>query len=128
MLKIASSINAQPGVVLAVQKQPGANTLALTERIESELRDIQAALPPGMEVNTELFRQESFIRVAIGNVLQALAEGSVFVVIILVLFLWNVPTTAISLVAIPLSLVAAVLAMQLVGVTINTMTLGGSAS
>ena len=121
------SINGQPGVVLAVQKQPGANTLALTERIESALRDIQEALPPGMEVNTELFRQESFIRVAINNVLRALAEGAVFVVIILVLFLWNLPTTAISLVAIPLSLVAAILAMQLVGVTINTMTLGGMA-
>ena len=121
------SIDGRPGVVLAIQKQPGANTLALTERIESELRDIQAALPPGMEVNTELFRQESFITVAINNVLQALAEGAVFVVIILVLFLWNLPTTVISLVAIPLSLVAAILAMQLVGVTINTMTLGGMA-
>ncbi|MEE8135230.1 MAG: efflux RND transporter permease subunit, partial [Gemmatimonadales bacterium] len=118
------SINGQPGVVLAIQKQPGANTLALTERIESALRDIQEALPPGMEVNTELFRQESFITVAINNVLRALAEGAVFVVIILFLFLWNVPTTAISLVAIPLSLVVAILAMQLVGVTINTMTLG----
>ena len=121
------SINGQPGVVLAIQKQPGANTLALTERIESALRDIQEDLPPGMEVNTELFRQESFIRVAINNVLQALAEGAVFVVIILVLFLWNLPTTVISLVAIPLSLVLAILAMQVVGVTINTMTLGGMA-
>ena len=121
------SINGQPGVVLAIQKQPGANTLALTERIESELRDIQAALPPGMVVNTDLFRQESFIRVAISNVLKALAEGAVFVVIILVLFLWNLPTTTISLVAIPLSLMAAILAMQLFGVSINTMTLGGMA-
>jgi len=121
------SINGRPGVVLAIQKQPGANTLALTERIESALADIQEALPPGMEINMELFRQESFIRVAINNVLRALAEGAVFVVIILVLFLWNFPTTAISLVAIPLSLVVAILAMQLAGVTINTMTLGGMA-
>ncbi|MDH5804411.1 MAG: efflux RND transporter permease subunit, partial [Gemmatimonadota bacterium] len=121
------SINAEPGVVLAVQKQPGANTLELTALIERELEDIQSGLPSGMEISMDLFRQESFIRVAINNVLTALAEGAVFVVIILVLFLWNLPTTVISLTAIPLSLVVAVLAMKLAGITINTMTLGGMA-
>ncbi len=121
------SVNAEPGVVLAVQKQPGANTLELTKRMEAELHAIQETLPPGLIIHTELFRQETFINVAIDNVLKALSEGAVLVVIILFLFLWNVPTTLISLVAIPLSLVVAIFALRLFGVTINTMTLGGMA-
>ncbi len=121
------SVNGQPGVVLAVQKQPGANTLELTVRIERELEDMQRALPAGMTIVTDLFRQSDFIEVAIGNVLKALRDGAIFVVIILLLFLWNVRATAISLLAIPLSLVVAIFAMKLLGITINTMTLGGMA-
>ncbi|MDX2122537.1 MAG: efflux RND transporter permease subunit [Gemmatimonadota bacterium] len=121
------SVNARPGVVLAVQKQPGANTLELTARIELELRDIQAALPEGMTVHSELFRQSSFIAVAVENVLAALRDGALFVVVVLFLFLWNIRATAISIVAIPLSLVVAIFAMRLLGITINTMTLGGMA-
>src|SRR5687768_5997910 len=121
------SVNAKPGVVLAVQKQPGANTLELTRRIERELRDMQRALPKDMTVHAELFRQASFISVAVGNVIKALRDGAIFVVVILFLFLWNVRTTAISIVAIPLSLVVAIFAMKLMGITINTMTLGGMA-
>ena len=121
------SVNAQPGVVLAVQKQPGANTLELTERIERELATIQATLPAGMKVHAELFRQASFIRVAVDNVVKALRDGAVLVVVVLFLFLWNLRATAISLVAIPLSLVVAIFAMQLLGISINTMTLGGMA-
>jgi len=121
------SINARPGVVLAVQKQPGANTLDLTARIEQELADVQRTLPQDMEVHTELFRQASFIRVAIDNVIAALRDGAIFVVIVLFLFLWNFRATAISIVAIPLSLVVAIFAMRLLGITINTMTLGGMA-
>ena len=121
------SVNAKPGVVLAVQKQPGANTLELTERIQRELADIQRTLPNGMTVQSELFRQSEFISIAIHNVLAALRDGAIFVVIILFLFLWNVRATAISVVAIPLSLVVAIFAMKLFGVTINTMTLGGMA-
>ncbi len=121
------SVNANPGVVLAVQKQPGANTLELTERIQRELRDIQRTLPNGMTIQSELFRQSDFISVAIRNVLAALRDGAIFVVIILFLFLWNVRATAISVVAIPLSLVVAIFAMKLFGATVNTMTLGGMA-
>lgn len=121
------SVNAQPGVVLAVQKQPGANTLELTERIERELTSIQSALPDGMTVHAELFRQASFIRVAVDNVVKALRDGAVLVVIVLFLFLWNLRATAISIVAIPLSLVVAIFAMKLLGISINTMTLGGMA-
>ena len=121
------SINAKPGVVLAVQKQPGANTLELTRLIEAELADIQRALPSGMLIHSELFRQSSFIQVSIENVLAALRGGAALVVVILFLFLWNVRATAISLLAIPLSLVVAIFAMKLLGISINTMTLGGMA-
>ena len=121
------SVNASPGVVLAVQKQPGANTLELTRRIEAELEAIRAGLPAGMIIESQLFRQADFISVAIGNVLEALRDGAIFVAVILFLFLGNLRTTAISLVAIPLSLVVAIFAMKLMGITINTMTLGGMA-
>ncbi|MBA3317308.1 MAG: efflux RND transporter permease subunit [Gemmatimonadales bacterium] len=121
------SVNAKPGVVLAVQKQPGANTLELTRLIEAELASIQRTLPRGMIVHSELFRQASFITVAIDNVIEALRDGAILVVVILFLFLWNFRTTAISILAIPLSLVVAIFAMKLLGITINTMTLGGMA-
>jgi copper/silver efflux system protein len=121
------SVNAKPGVVLAVQKQPGANTLELTRRIEGELAGMQRTLPKGMKIEAELFRQASFITVAVDNVIKALRDGAVLVVIILFLFLWNFRTTAISIVAIPLSLVVAIFAMKLLGITVNTMTLGGMA-
>jgi CzcA family heavy metal efflux pump len=121
------SVNAEPGVVLALQKQPGANTLELTGRIERELEDIQATLPKGMTIRAELFRQADFISIAIDNVIEALRDGAVLVVVILFLFLWNFRTTAISILAIPLSLVVAIFAMKLLGITINTMTLGGMA-
>ncbi len=121
------SVNATPGVVLAVQKQPGANTLELTARIEAELASVQQTLPAGMTIHTELFRQADFIEVAIHNVVTALRDGAVFVVVVLFLFLWNVRATAISVIAIPLSLVVAIFGMQLLGISINTMTLGGMA-
>ncbi|MCY7378423.1 MAG: CusA/CzcA family heavy metal efflux RND transporter [Gemmatimonadaceae bacterium] len=121
------SVNAKPGVVLAVQKQPGANTLELTDRIERELVDMQKTLPKGMVVHSRLFRQADFISVAVRNVVAALRDGAIFVVIILFIFLWNLRATAISIVAIPLSLVVAIFAMKLLGITINTMTLGGMA-
>ncbi len=121
------SVNAKPGVVLAVQKQPGANTLELTDRIERELAEIQATLPEGMKIDGTLFRQASFIRVAIENVVAALRDGAILVLVILFLFLWDWRATGISLLAIPLSLAVAIFAMQLAGITINTMTLGGMA-
>ena len=121
------SVNAKPAVVLAVQKQPGANTLELTRRIERELTAMQRTLPTGVKIESQLFRQASFITVSIGNVLKALRDGSILVVIVLFLFLWNFRTTAISLVAIPLSLVVAIFAMKLFGISVNTMSLGGMA-
>ena len=121
------SVNAEPGVVLAVQKQPGANTLELTHRIETELKDIQRSLPKGMTIHSELFRQADFITLAIDNVVEALRDGAILVVVILFAFLWNFRTTAISVLAIPLSLVVAIFAMKLLGISINTMTLGGMA-
>ncbi|HSL70051.1 MAG TPA: efflux RND transporter permease subunit, partial [Longimicrobiales bacterium] len=121
------SVDAQPGVVLAVQKQPGANTLELTQRIEAELASIQGTLPAGMTVHIDLFRQADFISVAVDNVIEALRDGAILVIIILFLFLWNFRATGISVLAIPLSLVVAIFAMKLLGITINTMSLGGMA-
>jgi CzcA family heavy metal efflux pump len=121
------SVNATAGVVLSVQKQPGANTLDLTERIEAELAEIQRTLPEGMTLHAELFRQSTFIQVAIGNVLGALRDGAILVVVILFLFLADTRATTISILAIPLSLVVAILTMKLLGITINTMSLGGMA-
>ncbi|HEX4935768.1 MAG TPA: efflux RND transporter permease subunit, partial [Gemmatimonadaceae bacterium] len=121
------SVNATPGVVLAVQKQPGANTLELTGRIGRELAALQPTLPKSVTIHADLFRQADFIRVAVENVVKALRDGAVLVVVVLFLFLWNFRATAISLLAIPLSLVVAIFAMQLLGITVNTMTLGGMA-
>jgi len=123
----AGSVNAVPAVVLSIQRQPQSNTLELTARIDAELDRLQAALPEGMVFNREIFRQADFISVAVDNVVVALRDGAVLVVIVLMAFLANLRTTAISVLAIPLSLAAAFLAMRLGGVTINTMTLGGMA-
>lgn len=121
------SANARPAVILSVQKQPDTNTLELTGRIDALLTDIEGTLPAGMEINRGIFRQASFIETAVDNVLEALRDGAIFVVVILFLFLWSFRTTFISVMAIPLSLVTAVLAMEIFGITINTMTLGGMA-
>lgn len=122
-----ASVNGEPAVILSIQKQPGANTLTLTASIDEELERIQAQLPAGMEINQGIFRQASFISLAVNNVIEALRDGAILVVVILFLFLWNFRTTGISVLAIPLSLAVAMLVMKLLGVTINTMTLGGMA-
>lgn len=122
-----ASVDAEPAVILSIQKQPDANTLELTERITAELAAIQAQLPEGMNINPGLFRQADFISVAVENVVEALRDGAILVVIVLFLFLWNVRTTFISVLAIPLSLAVALLVMKGLGATINTMTLGGLA-
>jgi copper/silver efflux system protein len=121
------SANASRAVILTVLKQPDTNTLELTERIDAEIAQISPTLPPGMEINHGIFRQASFIEAAIDNVLEALRDGALLVVVILFLFLWSLRTTFISVLAIPLSLVTAVFALRLLGITINTMTLGGMA-
>lgn len=119
--------NAKPAVIIMVQKQPNANTLELTERIEKTIAEIQKTLPTGIAINTRIFRQSDFIRVAIDNVVEALRDGAILVIIVLFFFLGNVRTTLISALAIPLSLVVTIFVFQFFGITINTMTLGGLA-
>ncbi|MEW5771113.1 MAG: efflux RND transporter permease subunit [Pseudomonadota bacterium] len=119
------SHNGKPAVVMGIQKQPGANTLELTDRLDATLAEIQSGLPKGMKIERHIFRQADFIRVSVDNLTKALIEGAILVVAIVFAFLLSARATAISLVAIPLSLVAAVLAMKALGATINTMTLGG---
>jgi len=122
-----ASHNGEPAVVLGIQKQPGANTLALTENIDAVLADIQQTLPAGMKISANLFRQADFIEVGIGNLGRAIFEGMLLVVAIVFAFLLSGRATGITLLAIPLSLVVAILAMKAVGIGINTMTLGGMA-
>ena len=121
------SANAARAVILTVLKQPGTNTLELTDRIDREITNIEATLPDGMEINRGIFRQADFIRTAVNNVLVALRDGAILVIVILFLFLWSVRTTSISVLAIPLALITAILALKLLDITINTMTLGGMA-
>ncbi len=123
-----ASVRAEPAVVLSVQKQPAANTLALTAAIDDAMDELSSgALPEGIAIDRAIFRQADFIALAVDNVIAALRDGAVLVVLVLFAFLWNVRTTGISVLAIPLSLSAAVLALKAFGITINTMTLGGMA-
>jgi CzcA family heavy metal efflux pump len=119
------SSDAKPAVVLGIQKQPGANTLELTDRIDRELDAIQATLPAGMLIERNKVRQAEFIETAVNNVSVALRDGAILVAIILFLFLFNVRATLISLASLPLSLLVAIIAMDALGITVNTMTLGG---
>ncbi len=121
------SVNGEPAVIMAIQKQPGTNTLQLTEEVDNILGDIQATLPEDLIIHKEIFRQEEFIRSAIENVIEALRDGAVLVIIILFLFLWNFRTSIINLTAIPLSIVITALVFHAFDITINTMTLGGIA-
>ncbi len=117
----------EAGVIVAIQKQPGANTLELTERLDSALEEIQSNLPAGMHVNKDLFRQASFIESSIWNTRSALLEGALVVTLIVIAFLASGRASLITLLALPLSLLTAVLALRALGGTINTMTLGGMA-
>ena len=117
----------EPGVVLAIQKQPGANTLELTGRLDATLEEIQSALPSGMLINRNLFRQANFIQNSIDNTTAALIEGALFVVLVVAAFLASTRASVITLLALPLSLLATVLALEALDANINTMTLGGMA-
>jgi multidrug efflux pump subunit AcrB len=121
------STRGKPAVVLGIQRQPAANTLELTRRLDRTLAEIQKSLPAGMKIETRLFRQADFIEISIANLMAALRDGAILIVAIVFAFLLSVRSTAITLVALPLSLVATVLALKALGATINTMTLGGIA-
>ena len=122
-----ASERGKPAVLLTVTKQPATSTLELTDKLETSLKDLQKNLPSDVKVSTDIFRQSRFIESSIGNVQKSLFEGGIFVVIVLFLFLANVRTTVISLVTLPLSLIASLLALHYMGFTINTMSLGGMA-
>jgi CzcA family heavy metal efflux pump len=121
------SLKGNPAVIMTVMKQPGTNTLELTDKIDKALIDLKKTLPKDVEINTQIFRQADFINASIGNIKKVLLEGSLFVVLILFLFLMNWRATVISLVAIPISLLTAILVLKWFGFTINTMSLGGMA-
>ncbi|CCZ70862.1 MULTISPECIES: efflux RND transporter permease subunit [Bacteroides] len=122
-----ASEKGKPAVLITVTKQPNTGTIELTEKLEAALKDLQKNLPPDVRVSTDTFRQSRFIESSISNVQHSLYEGAIFVVIVLFLFLANVRTTVISLVTLPLSLVVAVLVLHYMGLSINTMSLGGMA-
>ena len=122
-----ASLRTEPAVILTVTKQPNTSTLQLTQKLDATLDDIRRELPSDVKLTTDVYRQERFINSSIDNVKSALIEGAIFVVIVLFIFLMNVRTTLISLVTIPLAFVAAILALNAMGLTINTMSLGGLA-
>lgn len=122
-----ASSNMKPAIVLSIAKQPATNTLELTHMIDNAVAEMQNNLPPDIHINTHIFRQADFINASISNIQKTLLEGSVFVIIILFLFLMNWRATVISLLAIPISLITAILTLHWLGYTINTMSLGGMA-
>lgn len=119
--------NGKPAVILAIQKQPGANTLELTERLDETFATLQASLPQGMKIENHIFRQADFIDRAISNLLTVLLDGAILVFAIVFVFLVSARATAVTLIALPLSLMTAIIIMQAMGATLNTMTLGGLA-
>ena len=122
-----ASQDAKPAIILSISKQPNTNTLDLTTNVEKNLAGLQKTLPPDVVLDTKIFRQADFIETSVNNVQNALIEGGIFVVIILFLFLGSFRTTIISLLAIPLSLLGAILVLKALGLNINTMSLGGMA-
>lgn len=122
-----ASLNTESAVLMTVTKQPGVGSISLTERLISELEDLEASIPAGINVNTDIFRQSSFIDNAVSNLQVSLFEGALFVILILFVFLMNFRTTMISAVAIPVSVIFTLLIIDALGFTVNTMTLGGIA-
>ncbi|HCE56149.1 MAG TPA: CusA/CzcA family heavy metal efflux RND transporter [Lutibacter sp.] len=127
-LKIGDgSLNGEPAVIMTVMKQPATNTLELTKTIDAAIADIQKNLPRDVKINSKIFRQADFINASISNIQKTLLEGTAFVIIILFLFLMNWRATFISMLAIPISLIVAIITLKWLGFTINTMSLGGMA-
>lgn len=121
------SLNAEPAVIMTISKQPEVNTLELTERLDAAVEDLRTTLPKGVDIQSRIFRQSDFIEASISNLNQTLLEGAFFVILVLFIFLMNWRTTLISLLAIPISLLVTIIVLQLLGYTINTMSLGGMA-
>jgi CzcA family heavy metal efflux pump len=121
------SVNGEPSVVMTIQKQPSSETISLTRSIEKEIENLRLSMPTGVVIRSDLFKQSHFIENSIGNVSEALRDGTIMVVIVLMLFLMNWRTTLITLTAIPLSFVLTALVFKFFGIGVNTMTLGGLA-
>lgn len=122
-----ATLRTKPAVLITVTKQPKAGSIELTDAINRELQSLKAALPAGVDIDTSIFNQSRFIQTSVSNLQQSLLEGALFVIIVLFFFLMNLKTTLISVVAIPLSILISVIALHYMGLTINTMTLGGIA-
>lgn len=122
-----ASVSGKPAVLLTVTKQPNTSTLDLTEALDSVVAGLKGALPADVKVNTQLYRQQDFIDSSISNIKKSLVEGGIFVVLVLFIFLMNGRTTLISLVTIPISLLVTLLVLKLMGLTVNTMSIGGMA-
>lgn len=122
-----ASHRTKPAVLLTVTKQPHTSTLDLTKKLDESMARLQKTMPADVHIATDIFRQSRFIENSIGNIQRALIEGAIFVVIILFVFLMNTRTTLISLITIPLSLLVAIVVLRLMGLTINTMSIGGMA-
>ena len=122
-----ASVNAKPGVIMSIQKQPGASTIELTQELEKAFKELQKAIPNSIRLNPELFKQASFIETSIANVKEALRDGVILVLIVLFMFLLNFRTTMITITAIPLSFVLSAIVFKMFGLSVNTMTLGGLA-
>lgn len=122
-----ASVSGQPAVLLTITKQPSTSTLELTEKLDKAIAELQSSLPTDVKVNTQLYRQQNFIDSSISNIKKSLLEGGIFVVLVLFIFLMNARTTIISLVTIPLSLLITLLVLHFMGLTINTMSIGGMA-
>ena len=122
-----ATLRTKPAVLITVTKQPAVGSIELSEKIKNQLKELRHSLPSNVEVDTEIFNQSEFIHTSVSNLQQSLLEGALFVIIVLFFFLMNLRTTVISVVAIPLSIIITMIALHFMGLTINTMTLGGIA-
>lgn len=122
-----ASVSRKPAVILTVTKQPATGTISLTENVLDVIDSMKNTLPPTLEITTDIFRQSDFIETSVSNLSDSLFEGALMVIVVLFVFMMNVRATAVSLLALPLSIIITILILNLMGITINTMSLGGIA-
>lgn len=122
-----ATVRTKPAVLITVAKQPHAGSIEITEHIMAELDNLAPSLPEGIDIDTDIFRQSDFIRTSVSNLQESLFEGAIFVIIVLFFFLMNMKTTLISIIALPLSIIIALILLHVMGFSVNTMTLGGIA-